>query len=279
MAPLASTILRMTPPRFQLWEKVASTGLSGVWHAFDPQLDVEIALKRPHSPHSRAPEPERAPSPGLGEQALDREIRALRNLIHPHVVTLLDHGRDEDGRFLCLNWIDGESLEVRLARQPLTEAQTQALMRSLLSALSAVHSAGYAHGDIKAGNVIVDAKGHATLIDFGNATPLGTQAPDQVGSIHGMAPELFDGAPRSVASDLYATGVLAYQCLTGQFPFEGETKPQVIAAHVRHWRIPIARRCAISETFAEWIESLIATNPAQRPPSAEAARHALDAGA
>lgn len=255
----------MTSPRFHLRAKVASPGFSEVWRAYDHRLETEIALKRPA-----------ATAQGQsGIDSLERELQALRHLQHPHLVSLLDDGTDETGRFLCLEWIHGETLDMRITRLPLTIDQTKALLRALLSGLSAVHATGFAHGDIKADNLILDAYGHATLIDFGNATPLGLPAPDKIGSIHAMAPELFEGQPRSVATDLYAAGVLAYHCVSGQLPFQGETKPQVITAHVRHLRVPLSQICPVPPAFDTWIEKMVSPDVSQRPASAEAARRLL----
>lgn len=262
----------MSDSRFHLRAKVATTGLSQVWRAFDFRLEVEIALKRP----AALTDGDQGHRQGL--EALEREYRALCYMHHPHIVPLLDGGSDNEGRFLCLQWVHGELLESRIERRPLNEDQALALMRSLLSALTAIHKAGYSHGDLKADNVIVDSFGHATLIDFGNAMPLGAQAPDQVGSLHAMAPELFASAPRSVATDLYALGVLAYHSLSGQLPFQGDTRPQVIAAHHRHWRKPLSELCAVSPALNEWIETMMSVVPAQRPATVLDAWRALERG-
>ncbi len=248
--------------RFDVQEQIATGGYSRVFRTYDRQRQCQVALKRP--------------LPGK-EAALQHEVQVLQRLNHAHIVVLLESGRDAEGDFACLEWLQGQSLESRLQYQSLTEIATKALLRQLLSALAAVHAAGFAHADVKAENIFIADKAQAKLIDFGIAAPLQHKVEGLVGSTHFMAPELFDGQPPSVASDLYAVGVLAYQCLSGQLPFQGETKPQVITAHLRHWRTPLRELCPVSPALESWIETLMAPKPGLRPPSATVALEKLPA--
>ncbi len=248
-------------PRFEHPQLLTASAGSRVFRAYDRNLQRDIALKRPLP---------------AGDAALQREARALALIHHPGVVALLEAGSDAEGPYLCLEWLEGETLEKRLQQQ-LSESATQHLLRQVLHALDAVHSAGLAHADVKAENLIVAANGHATLIDFGNATPFQQSASGLVGSIHSMAPELFDQQPPGIASDLYAVGILAYQCLSGQLPFQGETKPQVITAHLRHLRTPLHQVCQVSPALEAWVETLMARAPNQRPASATEALALLPA--
>ena len=238
--------------RFESLAEAVTGGYARVQRVRDVATGEVVALKRPLAGSTEA------------VRQCAREIEVLSEVRHPHLVRLLDHGQDEQGWFAVLEWIEGESLEARLSCGRLPEPEARALLGALLSALQSLHAAGYTHGDVCAGNVMLAAGDHAVLIDLGNAVRLGERGAGLTGSLHAMAPERFEHAPASAAIDWYALGVLGYQALCGQLPFEGETKAQVIAAHHRHWRVPLRDRCAISAELADVIEGLISVRPDER---------------
>lgn len=238
--------------RFESLAEAVTGGYARVQQVWDATTGEVVALKRPLAGSAEA------------MRQCDMEIKVLRSVRHSHLVRLLDHGQDEQGLFAVLEWIEGESLETRLSRGPLPEPEARALLKGLLAALQSLHAAGYMHGDVSAGNVMLSAGDHAVLIDLGNAGRLGEAGAGLTGSLHSMAPERFHHAPPGAATDWYALGVLGYQALCGQLPFEGETKAQVIAAHHRHWRVPLQDRCAISAELGEVIEGLISVHPDER---------------
>ena len=267
-------------PRFALLAPPIHTGLSSVVRAWDHETQREVALKRPLS----------------GEAAslarLRHEAHVLHSVRHPHLVQWVADGEDESGPFLATAWHPGISLEqwidtATYAASPpqlANSADFALLFTPILQAVQALHDAGFAHADLTAANVLLVAEpsflmSSLFLIDLGNATPhdanreptADTQRPLH-GSIFSMAPELFDGHTPDVLSDLYAIGVMAYFALAGQLPYQGETKPQVIAAHCRHWRTPLETlRPDLPPTLIHWIESLMAKKRTDRPPSALAA--------
>ena len=243
--------------RFESLAEAVTGGYARVQRVRDVATGEVVALKRPLAGSTEA------------VRQCAREIEVLSEVRHPHLVRLLDHGQDAQGMFAVLVWIAGESLETRLRRGPLAEPAVRVLLRALLAALQALHAAGYTHGDLCAGNVMLADGNRAVLIDLGNAVRLGEPSAGLTGSLHSMAPELFDQAPSSVATDWYALGVLAYQALCGRLPFEGETKAQVIAAHHRHWRVPLQERAVVPQDLEELVEGLIARTPEHR---VEAAR-------
>jgi serine/threonine protein kinase len=243
--------------RFEPLAEALVGGYARVQRVRDAATGAVVALKRPIH------------EGGEAARQFAMEIQVLGEVQHPHLIRLLDHGRDEQGLFAVLEWLDGESLEARLSRAPLAAAMLRPLLLSLAAALQALHAAGYAHGDVNASNVMLAEDCCGRLIDLGNAVLLGQPAQELTGSIHSMAPELFDQAPRSAATDWYALGVMAYQALCGQLPFEGETRAQVIAAHHRHWRVPLQERAVVPQDLAELIEGLISRTPKER---VEAAR-------
>lgn len=238
--------------RFEPLEEPLSGGYAHVQRVRDGATGAGVALKRPQ------------PASVEASRQCAVEIEVLSKVQHPHLIRLLDHGRDEQGLFAVLEWIEGESLEARLSRGPLSEPDARSLLVSLVSALQALHAAGYVHGDVNADNVMLATDERVVLIDFGNVAQLGGPCAGLTGSIHSMAPELFEHQPPSAATDWYALGVLSYQALCGQLPFQGETKAQVIAAHHRHWRVPLHDRCAVAPELEAIIEGMISVQPEQR---------------
>jgi len=242
--------------RIHLISRVAAGGFSTIDHVRDLDRGVELAIKRPHSERRRA------------EEQLHREGEVLGHLRHEHIVALHEAGEDEQGCFLALEWIDGEPLSHVIERAPLTAAALHGVLMPVLQALAAVHAAGFAHGDLNASNLLVRRDGFIKLIDFGNAWPLDdnevrTITDPNVGSVHHMAPELFTGLPPAVPSDLYAIGVMAWQALSGDYPFDGETPAQVITAHLRQ-ECPRLQ----SSPYSDWVHRLLSRDPGLRPASA-----------
>ncbi len=267
-------------PRFATLAPPIHTGLSSVVRAWDHETQREVALKRPLS------------SEASSLVRLRHEAHVLHSVRHPHLVQWVATGEDVSGPFLATVWHPGISLEQWIdtaprtaTSPPLADATAFALLFTpILQALQALHAAGFAHADLTPANVLLVAEPNLQpsslcLIDLGNAAP--DDAPREPsasiqrpvhGSIFSMAPELFDGHKPDVLSDLYALGVMAYFALAGQLPYQGETQPQVIAAHGRHWRTPLeALRPDLPTTLVQWIESLMARNRTDRPPSALAA--------
>ena len=199
----------------------------------------------------------------------------MARIHHPNVVRLYEAGTDAQGPYLALEWLEGQTMEEQIERQPFDAARLRQVMIAALEALAAIHQEGFVHGDVNATNVLLPVDGGVKMIDLGNARPLGACGPvekDQanIGSVHSMAPELFSGRPPSVRSDLYALGVLAWHGLTQRYPFDGDTPAQVITAHLRLVAPPLP-----VSTLAAWVQSLLARDPAARPASAAEALHSL----
>lgn len=207
----------MLPPRFQLLDCIAETKFSEVFHAWDRETNTAVALKRARGEEGRA--------------QLRNEERALSALKHvqgvPQLVMLEEF---EQTLWLAREWVAGESLDGSL----IDPSEASRVFHDLRAIVEAIHRAGLVHGDLNDRNVILASDGKVRLIDFGNASALGSAVPNTIGSIHHMAPELFDHQLPSPRTDLYALGVIGYKLATGRYPFDGETKAQIITAHLRH---------------------------------------------
>src|SRR5258707_3939047 len=159
-----------------------------------------------------------------------REVRAVARLNHPHIVQVYDFGTEGDLAYIVMEYIEGKELKDYFdAKHAFDLATIFRLMTELLDALAFEHEAGVIHRDIKPANVMIDAAGHAKLADFGVArvTEAGgeqgeaTRAGAMVGTPSYMSPEQIQGQTIDRRTDIFSAGILFYQLLTGQKPFEG----------------------------------------------------------
>jgi serine/threonine-protein kinase len=213
-----------------------------VYKAHDPHLNRTVALKMPRIdtlPHDRAKRLER----------FQREARSAAQVWHPHVCPIYDVGLHEGQPYVVMAYVKGQSLAERLAQHgrfdDIGEALT--LIRQLLDALGAVHEHGIVHRDLKPSNVMLDAGGRAVLMDFGLARPEQesqrlTSDGVVVGTPAYMAPEQAAGHSERTGpwTDLYSVGVVFFEMLTGQLPFEGT--PMAVLAKILHEPPPALSR-------------------------------------
>jgi serine/threonine-protein kinase len=216
--------------------------------------------------------------------ALRREAQALAAIRHPCVVGIHAIRRHRDIEYLVMERVFGISLEQhlersRLAKQPFTIDETLDVLIAIADGLAAVHRAGIAHRDIKPANVMLAPGNRVVLMDFG-LFQAGVEARDGgARSISGspayMAPEsIRDNVARHAAHlvDLYALGVVAFELLTGQPPFEDDTIGEIFEAHLSK-PAPWLRdaRADVPEALSRLVARLLAKNPHDRPESAEGA--------
>jgi serine/threonine protein kinase len=178
--------------------------------------------------------------------------------------------------WLATTWLPGESLDHILQKGWLAPADAIRIMLGLLQSMQAVHELGWVHGDLCPANAVADAHSQG-ILDWGCAQHYSLPShKDLLGTIHYMAPELFDEAAPSVQTDLYALGVTFYEMLTLQMPYEGDTRIQVIASHHLHVHKPMHEiRPEIPGTFQLWFEQMTARDPSKRFANAKSAGLAL----
>jgi serine/threonine protein kinase len=224
--------------RYTLDEHLGSGGMATVWLGTDTRLHRQVAIKL------------MADVLADDERWLARfrrEARAAAALAHPNIVKVFDYGVEEGRPYIVMAYVPGGSLKERLAEG--SPPEPARLARELLGALAHVHAAGILHRDVKPGNVLIDEDGHAHLTDFGIARPQDATSMTQTGMVLGtiryLAPEVADGEPATVASDLYSAGC-------------------------------VLREVAGDAQLAELVEALTAGDPAARPPSAEEVLTLLD---
>src|SRR5215218_4460235 len=247
--------------RFRLEEKVGSGGMSSVYRAYDPTLERLVAIKMMHRDISSDPDQ---------LERFRREARAVAQLNHPHVVTVIDAGEDDGAPYIVFEYVEGETLKERirrLGRLPVSEAVAYAI--EIGRALDAAHASRLVHRDVKPQNVLIDRDGRAKVTDFGIARSLEAQGLTATGRVLGttdyVSPEQALGHEVTGQSDIYSLGIVVYEMLTGETPFKADTQ---VAVAMRHVRDPLPdvqrRRPEISASLAAVVERATAKETQNR---------------
>ena len=190
-----------------------------VLEAWDPVIDRRVAIKTVKLPGALDTEME--------EELLRfrREAQAAGRLSHPNIVGVYDYGETAELAYIVMEFVDGQSVKAALDEQRrFTPAAIERLMTDVLSGLEYSHGAGVIHRDIKPANLMLTKAGQAKIADFGIArieSSSMTQAGTVLGTPAYMSPEQFRGETVDLRTDVYSSGVLLYQLLTGERPFEG----------------------------------------------------------
>lgn len=248
--------------RYRLDERIATGGMGDVWRGTDETLGRTVAIK--------ILLPALLEEPGFSER-FRLEARTMATINHPGVVDIYDYGSDQQVAYLVMEYVEGDALSRTLARVGrLTPARTMALIAQAAEALQAAHIKGIVHRDVKPGNLLVRANGTLVLTDFGIArSAVGAQltaAGAVLGTASYLAPEQAAGQTATAASDIYSLGVVAYQCLSGRRPFEGENPIEIAMKHVHG--TPPALPPDVPPAVRAIVERAMAKDPGARWPSA-----------
>ena len=213
--------------RYRLERKLGSGGMADVWLAEDQELGRRVAVKILH---------ERYASDEQFVERFRREATHAAGLSHPNIVSIFDRGVADGSYYIVMEYIEGRTLkELVVTRGPCPVPVAISYTRQILAALRYAHKNGIIHRDIKPHNVLVDREGRVKVADFGIARA-GTSEMTEAGSIVGTAqylsPEQARGAPVDESSDLYSTGIVLYELLTGTVPFTGETPVEIAMKHL-----------------------------------------------
>lgn len=258
--PVASSLL---DDRYLLAERIGLGGFSEVWRAQDRVLDRPVAVKLLHSGFAGH------------EETLQRfraEARHAGALSHQNIARVYDYGDPSADHppYLVMELIGGDSL-AQLLRSggALDAARTMDVIAQTAAGLQAAHQAGLVHRDVKPANLLLDSAGVVKITDFGISYAAGSAPVTRTGMIVGtpsyLAPERATGALATEASDIYALGVVAYECLTGAPPFTG-TAIEVAVAHRDRPLPPLP--AFVPAAVAGFVGHLTAKDPAARPASA-----------
>ena len=214
--------------RYELEELLGTGGMSSVYCAKDLLLERRVALKILHDSYGADPET---------IERFRREARAVAQLSHPNIVTVIDRGEDEHRQFIVFEYIEGENLKElleRTGRLPVRRALELAI--DVGRALAFAHAAGLVHRDVKPQNVLVNGDGEPKVMDFGIARSLDVEGVTATGTVLGtsnyIAPEQASGLPVDTYTDVYSLGVVLYELLTDEVPFTGDSFVAIAMKHV-----------------------------------------------
>ncbi|MFC4061418.1 serine/threonine-protein kinase [Planomonospora corallina] len=264
--------------RYRLDTRIGAGGMGEVWRGEDTVLARTVAVK--------VLLPGRTDDPGFLVR-FQGEARAMATINHPGVVDVYDYGVHEvpgagATAYLVMKFVDGEPLDRLLGRLgSIAPGAALELIAQAASALQAVHDQGIVHRDIKPGNLLVRSDGTLVLTDFGIARADTASRLTDAGMVLGTAaycaPEQAEGAPVTPAVDIYALGVVAYECLAGQRPFDGDSPVTIALKHIREAPPPLPEH--IPPMVRALVERALSKDPARRFPSAaamsDAARQAV----
>ncbi|MDQ1663049.1 MAG: eukaryotic-like serine/threonine-protein kinase [Blastococcus sp.] len=270
---MALTVGSLLAGRYEITAPIATGGMGEVWKARDQVLDRDVAAKVLRSEYTGDPS---------FLARFRNEARHTAALTHPNIASVYDYGETEqDGQqlaFLVMELVDGQPLVTILHdEQRLPVDWTLHVLSQSADGLSAAHRAGVVHRDIKPGNLLVRPDGVVKLTDFGiaqarDATPL-TKTGMVVGTAQYLSPEQAQGLEVTAASDVYSLGVVAYECLAGERPFDGASQVAIALAHIN--RTPPPLPTDVPPAVRLLVERALAKDPADRFPDGGAFAEAI----
>ena len=251
--------------RYLITRKLGSGGMANVYLAEDQELGRRVAIKILDDRHA---------SDAQFVERFRREAQNAGGLSHPNVVSIYDRGEAAGSYYIAMEYVEGRTLkELLVARGPSPIGIAIDYTRQILSALRFAHRKGVVHRDIKPHNMIVDGDGRVKVMDFGIARA-GASQMTEAGSIIGTAqylsPEQARGAPVDQTSDLYSTGIVLYELLTGTVPFTGDSPVEIAMKHLSQTpEPPSAHRPEIPRDLDYVVLRALAKDPSERYHSAD----------
>ena len=248
--------------RYRIVKPLGSGGMADVFLAHDSVLDRDVALKVMSTRYASDEE---------FVERFKREAQSAAALSHPNIVAIFDRGEADDGTYyIAMEYLPGGTLKDRILKRGALPARTAAAVAlQMAEALRAAHERDVVHRDIKPHNILITGTGDVKVTDFGIARAASSSTMTRTGHIlgtaHYISPEQAMGEPVGPASDLYSLGVVLYEMLTGELPFDADTPLGIAMKHVNgHLRPPQAVNPSVPDGINAVTCRLLAKDPADR---------------
>lgn len=255
-------------PGYDIEERIGKGGMASVYRARQHTFDRHVALK--------------VLKPDLSEdesfcQRFVQESLIVAKLHHSHIVQVYDVGEFQNNFYIAMEYLNGGDLNSRLAKGVAIKDTIQ-IVRQAASALDFAHNKGIIHRDIKPDNIMFREDGAAVITDFGIAKELDsdmnlTQTGLIVGTPKYMSPEQIRGDVATAQADIYALGILLFQCLTDKVPFDGQ---DMVSTAYKHFNEPVPQLPPLVAAFQPIVERMLEKDPANRYSRAKDIVDALD---
>jgi WD40 repeat protein/serine/threonine protein kinase len=248
---------------YELRERIGEGGFGAVYRATQSLIGREVAIKIILPQYANRPEFIRR---------FETEAQLVARLEHPYIVPLYDYWREPSGAYLVMRWLRGGSLHDSIEKNgPWSPRAAAQLLTHIGEALAVAHRQGVIHRDLKLENILLDENGNPYLTDFGIAKDLGGQSITQNDAIMGspayLSPEQIKGETVTPRSDIYALGIMIYEMLTGELPFDVPTPAALLYKHLTE---PLPDLSEVRPGLAPAINAVIqratAKDPADRYP-------------
>ncbi|MBA3337743.1 MAG: protein kinase, partial [Chloroflexia bacterium] len=263
-----STISR----RYRVDRRIGEGGMAEVFLGHDLLLNRAVAIK--------------ALRPQFAKDAtfllrFEREAIAVAGFIHPNIIDIYDVGEEQGTPYIVMEYVEGETLKEIIEHEaPFSPDDVAALLEQVGAALDYAHERGLVHRDIKPQNILVDPHGLAKVVDFGIAIGVTdsqlTEVGTGIGTVQYISPEQANGLMATPASDIYSLGVVAYEMLTGELPFDAASAVAIALSHVQDEPV---KPSAINSTLQAPIDSIVLRaldkDPTRRFSTAGSFAHAI----
>lgn len=266
---------RIIDDRYRIVRKIADGGMATVYEAVDVRLDRNVAVKVMHTQLAQGPHREQF------IERFHREARSAAAIANPHIVQVYDTGEVDGRNYLVMEYVHGINLRYEMNQQgTFTVRETLRIVAETLDGLAAAHRAGVVHRDIKPENILLNDRGHVQITDFGLAKAASQATLSTTGMLLGtaayLAPEMIEHNLATPQGDLYSVGIMAWEMLAGEPPFQSDNPVTMVFKHVHEDVPPIASRCpGIDPEVSRFISLLTMRSVEARPQNAMEAQQVL----
>jgi serine/threonine-protein kinase len=266
--------LGLIAERYRVVAPIGEGAHATTWRGQDERLDRPVAIKTLHAHLADDP---------VFVERFRAEARVAASVRQSNVVDVYDFGQQDETLYIVMQYVDGEDLKSLIQRSsPMPIREVRRIIGNVLDGLQAIHAVGIVHRDIKPQNVLIGSDGVARVTDFGIANVPGSAGLTgeglTIGTVDYMAPEQAQGMALTPAADLYATGVMLYEMLTGTLPFTGRSSRETMLQHINGQLTPPSTRLpehGITPAIDAVIAQSLAKDPARRFGSARAMKQAV----